>query len=357
MSVTGPLTNILVTVMVALLAVVLPVVDRAVCRRLEVFPGRIGGKNAEKRALLFLRECILLILLFVYLLVVAYLVFFSRVAGNDYRIHVALMADLRQSIHVDNGIFGLLRTVEELGVKEGLRTVRIGSYADIAQVYLNVMLFVPLGYLLPYCFRFFRVRPVLRPFLAGIALSFLVENLQLITKRGFYDVDDLLANSVGALLGACLFRIFAFTVTHPDWKQELQDQRRWNRYTRRHTWYPFGKKSYLVRTTLFFRSEQQVRDFFSIKLGMRPLGELDREDGRLSFLFQMGNMQLEAVCLGEDAQVMPQQLSLAVEDFERVYKRLSRHGVDVSLMEQDAYSFLRSFSFEGPDGLTVTILG
>lgn len=66
-------------------------------------------------------------------------------------------------------------------------------------VLLNVALFVPLGLLLPLLHRAFRRWYAATG--AGLALSLGIELAQLFTMRGMFDVDDLINNALGALLG------------------------------------------------------------------------------------------------------------------------------------------------------------
>ena len=77
------------------------------------------------------------------------------------------------------------------------RAVRIKNYSGIA---FNILLFIPLGYLLPDLFR----RKWLS-FLIALLISFAVETLQYLTGRGQFDVDDLICNSSGALIGILLW--------------------------------------------------------------------------------------------------------------------------------------------------------
>lgn len=77
-----------------------------------------------------------------------------------------------------------------------------------AGLLLNVGLFVPLGVFVVHLARRGLLRGVVRAVLAGLALSLLVELTQLTGVWGLYscsfrvfDVDDLLANTTGALLG------------------------------------------------------------------------------------------------------------------------------------------------------------
>ena len=73
------------------------------------------------------------------------------------------------------------------------------SAKNWANVLLNVAMFVPLGFLLPILWKIFRKWYVMAP--AGFAVSLGIELFQLATGRGICDVDDLLANTLGALIG------------------------------------------------------------------------------------------------------------------------------------------------------------
>ena len=76
-----------------------------------------------------------------------------------------------------------------------------GIVGDIKNAALNVLLFVPLGILLPLLWREFRSFP--RAALAGLLLSLGIEVLQIFTFR-YTDVNDLLTNTAGAALGFLL---------------------------------------------------------------------------------------------------------------------------------------------------------
>lgn len=73
-----------------------------------------------------------------------------------------------------------------------------GLLGDIEEPALNVVLFLPLGILLPVLWKRFRgMKPVLA---AGFFLSLGIELLQILTFR-LTDVNDLLMNTLGTLLG------------------------------------------------------------------------------------------------------------------------------------------------------------
>lgn len=65
------------------------------------------------------------------------------------------------------------------------------------QILANVLIFVPLGYLLALLVGW-RAVP------AGAGFSVLIELLQLLTHRGMFEFDDMIHNSLGTFLGAAL---------------------------------------------------------------------------------------------------------------------------------------------------------
>lgn len=68
----------------------------------------------------------------------------------------------------------------------------------------NVLLFLPLGFLLPFIWpRFCHIKNI---FLAGFLFSFCIEFSQLWNNR-CTDVDDLLLNTLGAILGFLLYQL------------------------------------------------------------------------------------------------------------------------------------------------------
>ena len=75
------------------------------------------------------------------------------------------------------------------------------SLKNWANVILNILMFVPMGVLVPLVFEKCRGRRIL---LVALGSTLLVECLQLATGTGIFDVDDLFANALGCLMGYCL---------------------------------------------------------------------------------------------------------------------------------------------------------
>ena len=66
---------------------------------------------------------------------------------------------------------------------------------------LNVLMFVPIGFLVCSISTRFRL---IKALLAGLFVSETIECAQLIWKRGTFDVNDLLNNTLGALIGGII---------------------------------------------------------------------------------------------------------------------------------------------------------
>lgn len=67
----------------------------------------------------------------------------------------------------------------------------------------NVLLFIPYG--LFYCWNFPRRGKILRCTFLGAVISLGIETMQLVTGRGYFQIDDIVTNTLGAFIGALLF--------------------------------------------------------------------------------------------------------------------------------------------------------
>ena len=350
-----------ITILVFVMVVLMPAIDLLVCSKLKL--NLMGGVSENKRAgtLLVIRKILIFLVFIVYLSGFLYITFFSRNASDEYQIHIALFKDLKDSIKIDFGVLGTLYYLLTGNIAEIGKHFEIVRFSGISQVYLNVMLFIPMGYLLPYMFKWFRQKLRLRTLAASFLLSLAVENMQLITKHGFYDLDDLddlFTNTLGGFLGGLLFTAFAFRVTYPNWKAELKRYRRWKKNAKKRTLYPFARSVEMSRTVLLATDESQIWDFYVMKLGFRILRQLvPEEDPGTSFLLQLGSSQVEIRCSNKQEDLQKQYLAISVTKPEKVKKRLEENGIKAGPIEADPYTGVESFSFEAPDNVTVTILG
>ena len=79
---------------------------------------------------------------------------------------------------------------------------QLGVMAVMSNLLGNVLIFVPFGFFMPIGSRF---RSFLATTFYGFGISLCVELFQLVIKVGSFDVDDLLLNTVGSVLGYMLF--------------------------------------------------------------------------------------------------------------------------------------------------------
>ena len=75
--------------------------------------------------------------------------------------------------------------------------------AAIVNVIGNVIMFVPLGFGLPWVFE--RLRRLWKTLLVSAGIIILVETVQLVTLLGHCDVDDLILNLIGVSAGYLLY--------------------------------------------------------------------------------------------------------------------------------------------------------
>lgn len=82
--------------------------------------------------------------------------------------------------------------------------------ADWRNIILNIFMLVPFGFLLPYISNLFK--KIGWTTLAGIAFTLFIELTQLLLKRGIFETDDLINNTLGVLIGYGLYRLAEYIV-------------------------------------------------------------------------------------------------------------------------------------------------
>lgn len=89
------------------------------------------------------------------------------------------------------------------------------SYTDIAngdrfllpQVLMNIVMFIPIGFLLKAVFCNWGWKKVL---FYGTLLSLLIELLQLELMKGATEVDDVIHNSFGCIIGYWIYKVYSY---------------------------------------------------------------------------------------------------------------------------------------------------
>ncbi len=349
--------NLLVTLLVAVVVFLLPWADRRVCRRLRLNLEGGLSENPDADRLLRRRRRLLTLGLLCYFLLFAWLVFFSRASTESYSVHVAPLEDLKNAFSTPTGFSGWFRTLFTQGISSAFSQISIVRPDDISQFYLNMMLFVPMGYLLPYVFSWFRARVRVRPVVFCMLISLVVENIQLVSRRGMYDFDDIISNTLGGLLGQLLYIAVGYVVTHSSWRSDLREYRRWKHRARRSTLFPYTKKTGMFRTTLRGTDQAAVCDFYVNRLGFRLSQQLNRrESGDVVFLFEMDRNQVQVICSFREDPPAKQYLTLFARKLPSVRKRLEMNGITPGNYRRDPCTGLRTLRFEGPDNVRVEIM-
>lgn len=119
-----------------------------------------------------------------YAVVCVYVLFVMRDPGKAAKVNLEPFRVLQRAIQIGDGI-------------------HVRSWGQLRIILLNILLFVPFGYLLPVLWK--KADRWWKTMLLGFALSLTVELLQLVTRLGMFDVDDLINNTIGAGVGYLLF--------------------------------------------------------------------------------------------------------------------------------------------------------
>ena len=349
-------TGILVTLLTVVMVLFLPWLDYTICKKLGVSLNDRLSRNPNADRILHLRKRLLIAMFAVYLLLVGYVALFSRDPSEDYQVVSELFTGLKDSIKIDFGILGFIVSIFRDGYSAAISHVKLQHFENIAQVYMNICMFIPMGYLLPYIFDWFRQKVRPRTILACFLASLAIENIQLLTRLGFYDVDDLFANTLGGIIGVYLYISVAYILAHPDWRDRFASYRLWIKEAQKSAMYPYFRKVHLTRSTIYGTDSAVILEFYVRKLGMYPLNTLYNEKTDITrHLFEFGRNQLEIIC-DPKLKVKPQSITIACNNSEYLKKRLEKKNIDTGSYQEDDYTGLRTFSFMAPDQVEITII-
>ena len=127
-------------------------------------------------------------LFLLYLILLTYFLFFAESYGRvsaqrEYRYNLTLFKEIQR--------FWIYR--RELG------------WFSFYNILGNVVAFVPFGTILPVIWK--KTRGFFRILFLTFGFSLTVETVQLISKVGIFDVDDLLLNTLGGIIGYIVFAV------------------------------------------------------------------------------------------------------------------------------------------------------
>lgn len=149
-----------------------------------------------------IQKHIIVFLLFVYLGVVIAITLFP------FPIQKELILEQREFNYLSNNF------IPFKGIVDMLTSERL--YVIVRNLVGNILLTMPLGFLLPLIFK--KINKVKWILISGFLFSLSIENIQFILSLclGFTykiaDVDDLILNTVGALLGYTCFKLLNFII-------------------------------------------------------------------------------------------------------------------------------------------------
>lgn len=124
-----------------------------------------------------------------YLLILLDTVFFARTGSSFRSVNIIPFASIQQYINVDNGIRVKLVDMNIWG---------------------NILMFVPLGI---YSMIFAKKKTIARNLAIVAAASLFIEIIQYVFALGSSDIDDLILNTAGGLIG-----IIIYTLLYKIWK-------------------------------------------------------------------------------------------------------------------------------------------
>lgn len=75
------------------------------------------------------------------------------------------------------------------------------------EILLNILMLVPCGILLPLIYKIKKSK-FMNTILTGMVISCCIEALQLILRRGLFEFDDIIHNTIGCAVGYGVYKIF-----------------------------------------------------------------------------------------------------------------------------------------------------
>lgn len=87
---------------------------------------------------------------------------------------------------------------------ESYKDIINGDYNLIAENSMNILMFFPLGFLLGLLYKFKSWKLII---IAGFSFSLFIETNQLIFQRGCFEIDDMINNTLGCILGYLVYLV------------------------------------------------------------------------------------------------------------------------------------------------------
>ncbi len=117
--------------------------------------------------------------------------------------------DFRTAFSLDYGIGQTVRLLLAGEFQQAISSIHIDSADMAAEIVLNILLYLPMGYLLPFVFKSLRGHIVLITMI-GFLCSLATELAQYYLQIGICQLDDLVLNTLGTLIGAMIGSLLAW---------------------------------------------------------------------------------------------------------------------------------------------------
>ncbi len=156
----------------------------------EVYGAALYLRSRQRRAgrLAWIERTMLICMLACFTAAYTYLTLFYRAASGSAQLNLELFWSYRDAFR---------------WTERGIRIRRLGL---ARQILLNMLVYVPVGLLMPIVWHG-RRHPYVLTLLTGAVLSLLTELVQYFTHKGLCELDDLLNNTIGCMLGAALLAL------------------------------------------------------------------------------------------------------------------------------------------------------
>ena len=80
------------------------------------------------------------------------------------------------------------------------------SLLELRNIIFNILMFLPFGFVLPLLFK--KCEKFYITYFLGLCMTISIEVLQLISKRGIFEIDDIINNTLGCMIGYGVVMIF-----------------------------------------------------------------------------------------------------------------------------------------------------
>ena len=131
----------------------------------------------------------------------------NREVMSDQYVVLQPLQDFHSAFYLDLGFIGTINRMFSEGVGPVLQTIHINRGEMAREVLLNILLYIPMGYLLPFVSKALRQTGLI--VMIGFLCSCATEFAQLYFHIGCFQLDDIVCNTIGTLIGAVLGIILA----------------------------------------------------------------------------------------------------------------------------------------------------